>query len=91
MPNGKSDIDADILIETLVREYPKSVGFLAERNIKCIACGEPVWGTLREAAEEKGFSDEEIESIVRDLSAYLAGKSKGNSSGQEEGPLDLRL
>ncbi|GEM_PF-5336042 len=30
-------------------------------------CGEPIWGTLEEAAKEKGFSDEEIEGFVRDI------------------------
>jgi hypothetical protein len=32
-------------------------------------CGEPIWGTLEEAAKEKGFSDEEIEVFVREINA----------------------
>ena len=86
MPNDKVNIDADILIETLVQEYPKSVRFLAERRIKCIACGEPIWGTLREAAEEKGFSEEEIEKIVQDLSAYLAGETTDEPTASAKEP-----
>lgn len=39
-------IEKTIFIEDLVREYPSSVRFLMEKGIKCIACGEPIWGTL---------------------------------------------
>lgn len=63
------EITRDITIEDLVHEKVGAVRYLAERGIKCIACGEPVWGTLEEAAREKGFSDEEIEGFVRDLNA----------------------
>ena len=60
-------IDKDILIEDLVSKVPKSVGYLMKKNIKCLACGEPIWGTLEEAAKKKGFSDEEIEVFVKEL------------------------
>ena len=43
----------DITIEDLLDIYPKSISFLSEKGIKCIACGEPIWGTLEEAAKEK--------------------------------------
>jgi hypothetical protein len=68
---GKS-IHAGISIEELVEIIPASVSYLSRNGIKCIACGEPVWGTLEEAAMEKGFSKEEIEGFVRDLNA-MAG------------------
>lgn len=62
-------ITREMTIEDLVNEKVDSVRYLADRGIKCIACGEPIWGTLEEAAKEKGFSDEEIEQFVRDLNA----------------------
>jgi hypothetical protein len=62
-------ITRDISIEELVRELPESVRYLMERNIRCLACGEPVWGTLEGAAREKGFSDSQIEEFVKDLQA----------------------
>jgi hypothetical protein len=68
---GKS-IHAGISIEELVEIIPASVSYLSRNGIKCIACGEPVCGTLEEAAMEKGFSKEEIEGFVRDLNA-MAG------------------
>lgn len=63
------DISKDITIEDLVNQNVDSVRYLADKGIKCIACGEPIWGTLEQAAKEKGFSDEDIAAFVRDLNA----------------------
>ncbi len=54
-------------IDDLVTTLPAAVKYLSEKGIKCIACGEPVWGTLEEAAREKGFDEDEISAFVRDL------------------------
>jgi methionine synthase II (cobalamin-independent) len=61
------EINKDIYIEELVNNYTFSIRYLAQKGIRCIACGEPVWGTLEEAAKEKGFTDKEIQSFVDDL------------------------
>jgi len=37
----------------LVDILPASVNYLPKKGIKCIACGEPIWGTFEEAAREK--------------------------------------
>jgi len=66
-------IDKDILIEDLVSKVPKSVGYLMKKIIKCLACGEPIWGTLEDAAKAKGFSDDEIGAFVKDLNEIAAG------------------
>lgn len=68
-------VNRDIEIEDLVREYPASVSFLSEKGIRCLRCGEPIWGTLEEAAVEKGFSDEKITNIVEELKSFLDQKS----------------
>ncbi|HEC22528.1 MAG TPA: DUF1858 domain-containing protein [Chloroflexi bacterium] len=64
------EITADINVEELVVEFPEAIGFLADRGIVCIRCGEPYWGTLRELARTKNL-DGQIDEIVRDLQAYL--------------------
>ena len=46
-----------------------SEGTQVRRRRECLACGEPIWGTLEEAAKKKGFSDEEIEIFVKELNA----------------------
>ena len=60
-------ITKDITIEELVETVPESVKYLMEKGIKCIACGEPIWGTLEDAAKEKGFADDDIGGFVNDL------------------------
>lgn len=60
-------ITKEISIEDLVKEDPASVSYLMRKGIKCLACGDPIWGTLEEAAKEKGFNDEEIEGFVKEL------------------------
>ena len=57
----------DIEIEDLVSHYPFSVKYLSEKGIRCIACGEPIWGTLEEAALEKGFDQDQIAIFVKEL------------------------
>jgi len=68
-------IQKDILFEELVGVVPGAVTYLMEHGIRCIACGEPVWGTLEDAAKERGFSDAEIDQFVRDLSRLKANES----------------
>jgi methionine synthase II (cobalamin-independent) len=63
----KPEITKDIYIEDLVNHYAFSVRFLSEKGVKCIACGEPIWGTLEEAAKEKGFDDKGIQQLVKEL------------------------
>ena len=60
-------INKEITIEELVEKVPKSVEYLMNAGIKCIACGEPIWGTLEEAAMEKGFDNKQIQEFVSDL------------------------
>ena len=60
-------IDKNISIENLVDNYPFSVRYLMEKKIRCIMCGEPIWGTLEEAAKEKNFNDSDIEGFVNEL------------------------
>jgi len=73
---NKAKISKDILIEELVETYPFSVRFLMEKGIRCIMCGEPIWGTLEEAALEKGFSDELISEVVVELNKLASEVSK---------------
>lgn len=64
-------LEKTILIEELVRKYPESVSFLMENRVRCLACGEPIWGTLESAAAEKGYSQDEIEKLVAELDQYI--------------------
>lgn len=67
-------ITKDIEIEDLVNELPESVGYLRVEGIRCLRCGEPIWGSLENAAKEKGHNNKEIERFVNDLNK-MATKS----------------
>ena len=62
-------ITKEMLIEDLVEEYPKLVGPLKVEGIVCLACGEPVWGSLEEQAREKGLKN--IDEIVERMNQLL--------------------
>lgn len=61
------EISKNILIEDLVDNYPFSVEYLSKKGIRCIRCGEPIWGTLEEAALEKGFDEQTVNNFVEEL------------------------
>ncbi len=73
-------ITKEIEIEDLIEQVPAAVNYLSKKGIRCIMCGEPIWGTLEEAAKEKGFSDEEIEVFVREINEL-----EGNSNLPHKG------
>lgn len=64
-------ITKEIEIEDLIKEISKAVTFLMEKGIRCLRCGEPIWGTLETAAKEKGFNDLDIELLVNDLNKLM--------------------
>lgn len=63
----KTIITKRIEIEDLVKIKPDAVVYLMEKGIRCLRCGEPIWGSLEDAAKEKGFDDKEITKFVFDL------------------------
>lgn len=67
-------IKKEITIEDLVNIYPETLDYLSKNKIRCIRCGEPIWGTLEEAAKEKNFSDDEIIDIVDELNKIIENK-----------------
>ncbi len=61
------EITKDILIKDLAEHYIFSIHYMARKRIICIPCGDKIWGTLEEVAKSKGFSDEEIETFVKEM------------------------
>ena len=68
-------ITKEISISELVSILPEAIHYLMNKGIKCIACGEPVWGSLEESALEKGFKEDKIAKIVEELNEMYAGKT----------------
>ncbi len=61
-------------IEEIIENIPESVKYLMQEGIRCVICGEPIWGTLEEAAKEKNFDDQKIDKFVNELNAFVSDK-----------------
>jgi hybrid cluster-associated redox disulfide protein len=68
MPSKKR-INPDTTIEEIVQDYPQLIKILMEYGLKCVACGEPLWGTLQENAQEKGINN--LTEIIDELNKSL--------------------
>ena len=71
-----SRVTKEIEIEDLVKQIPESVTYLMDNGIRCLRCGEPIWGTLEAAAKEKGFDELQIEKFVVDLNKLAESNPK---------------
>jgi len=69
------DITKDMLIEELIDQYPFAVEYIRKKGIRCIRCGEPIWGTLEQAAKEKNFSDDNIQHFVDEMNQMRTKKN----------------
>lgn len=69
-----STITRETYIEDIVENYPTLVRPLREYNIQCIACGDPIWGTLEEAAKRKGVQN--LDEIIVELNKIIENKEE---------------
>ena len=67
----KIHITKDMWIEDILKKYPEAQEFLSRRGIVCIMCGEPVWGSLKEQMDEKGFSNKEMDIVLFELNEFI--------------------
>jgi methionine synthase II (cobalamin-independent) len=64
-------ITYDTYIEEIIKIIPDSVFYLQKKGIKCIACGEAVWGTLKDAADLKKITAQELSVIMSELNEMI--------------------
>lgn len=62
-------ITKDTQIEDIVEEHPYLVPDLAYHGIQCVACGEPIWGTIGEQAERKGVKN--LDAILQSMNQVV--------------------
>ncbi len=70
----KMQITKEIEIEDLVKILPEAVAYLRVEGIRCLRCGEPIWGSLDAAAKEKGFKDKDVNRFVKELNELALKK-----------------
>lgn len=65
----EDQITLDMQIEEMVQGFPEAVGFLSRQGLRCIRCGEPLWGTLADFLNSEGV--ENPERLVDELNAFI--------------------
>jgi len=73
----QAKIFSDIEIEELVASFPEAVGFLNKHGVRCVMCGEPVWGTLGKLLEEEGIED--AQDLIDELNKYIQRKRQNKA------------
>ena len=58
-------------VEELVERFPGIVNFLSTKGLQCIVCGEPVWGTIGQLARDKGYTEEEIGTLLSEMNSLF--------------------
>ena len=71
-------IHPQIQIEDLVTYHPHSVAVLRRFGIRCVDCGEPLWGTLEQAARERGIED--LEPVLQALREDTEGRRQARKN-----------
>ena len=71
-----AEITLDIQVEELAETFPEAVGFLTRRGIRCIRCGEPIWGTLGELLQEDKVENPSF--LVEELNQFLKNIKRGD-------------
>lgn len=82
-------ITKETTIEELVEKVPGAIKYLMEQGIRCIICGEPIWGTLQEAAKEKGFDDTAIERFAIDLNKIAMENENNVNNNDSQLKIDI--
>ncbi len=67
----QSMITLDTYIEELVESSPSAVNFLMDHGIRCLLCGEPAWGTLGDAMQEKGIPEARRLELLNMLNEHI--------------------
>ena len=69
-----TSINNDTLVEDLVHAWPDGVSFFMQRGVKCIACGEPIWGSIGDLCRSKGMTDETVNEVLAEANRMMKGK-----------------
>ena len=63
------EITLDTPVEKLVETYPQAIGWLVQKGLTCVVCGEPFWGTLGELMERKAVANPNA--VIKELNEWL--------------------
>ena len=61
-------VTKETTIEEILEKFPDTVNIFMNYGIPCLVCGEPLWGTVEEAAEKY---DVELENLLEKLNKTM--------------------
>lgn len=61
------EIKRDTTIDNLISHYPAAVSCFGKRKINIFMRGAAVFGTVESISRKKGFSEKEIDEIIKEL------------------------
>nr|MBN2277143.1 DUF1858 domain-containing protein [candidate division Zixibacteria bacterium] len=64
-------IKANEYVEDLIKRIPELDAYLMKRGIRCVICGEPVWGTIGELIESK---DMNVGQVLAEINSEFVNK-----------------
>jgi hypothetical protein len=62
-------------VEDLIDAHPEAVTYLMGKGIRCMQCGEPVWGGIGELIHGKGLDKDDHVALFEELKAFLSHSS----------------
>lgn len=66
-------ITKDTTIEEVLEKFPMTVGTFMEYKIPSLVCGEPLWGTVEEAAQKYNV---DLNTLLKSLNEVVRKRSK---------------
>ena len=64
-------VSLNTTIEELIDRFPEAVTYLMDQGIRCIRCGEPMWGTLGDAMAEKRIPADRQQELLSQLLSFV--------------------
>ncbi|MCD6463861.1 MAG: DUF1858 domain-containing protein [Thermotogae bacterium] len=73
-------IDAHTPIFEIVKKYPYLIEHFLRHGIKCIVCGDVLWGTLEEEARKQGITSGELQRIIEEANRMVVERGVEETS-----------
>jgi len=64
-------IHGDMLMSEIIQIYPETVEVMMEYGLHCVGCHFNVMDTVEQGCRIHGFSDEQIQLLIKDMNAVI--------------------
>lgn len=75
------NITKETTIEEILEKFPDTVNIFMNYGIPCLVCGEPLWGTVEEAAKKYKT---DLNELIDRLNLYLPSQGGEKNRGKKK-------